>query len=42
MQLPAVSTIHRDEPQGVGIRGAGVVGEVIDVARAAGGAEKFW
>ena len=42
MQLPAVSTIHRDEPKGVGIRGAGVVGGGIDVARAAGGAEKFW
>jgi hypothetical protein len=41
MQLPAVSTIHRDEPKGVGIRGAGVVGEVTDVARAAGGARNF-
>ena len=36
MQLPAVSTIHRNELQGVGIRGTGVVREVIDVARAVG------
>lgn len=42
MQLPVVLTIHRNEVQGVGIRGAGVVGQVIDVARAVGGAEKFW